>query len=184
MNPSNSVGYFASMWNGSLTGRPSSSTGASTSTSGSMLHQTPQDAAQQPHPPSTLFSSPFAQPLFDWPGAGSGMPSAVLTTTADGCLAIDAPQASNPLVDGGLQDFWNDLSASFSGNANGASGGQFSFNPASRVLFLNSDKPMRQGVSLAEIYARVVESWLVGLPGPTRDYARARILALHDSNSE
>jgi hypothetical protein len=52
------------------------------------------------------------------------------------------------------------------------------------VLFHNTHKPMRQGVSLAEIYARVVESWLVGLPGPTRDYARARILALHDSNSE
>jgi hypothetical protein len=54
---------------------------------------------------------------------------------------------------------------------------------------------MRRGVSLAEICkhfveiaidnadARVVESWLVGLPSVTRDYARARILALNDSNS-
>jgi hypothetical protein len=111
-----------------------------------------------------------AQPLFDWPPAAGGMPSAVLTTTADGSLAIDTPQTQL----GDMQDFWDDISASWSG----------ALNPASRVLFLNSDKPMRQGVSLAEIYARVVESWLVGLPGPTRDYARARILALHDSNSE
>lgn len=148
------VGYFAGMWNGYANARPSSSG----------MQQAYQ---QQPQVAS------MPQPLFDWPSAGgSGMPSAVLTTTADGSLAIDAPQAPNALAD----DFWNDLSASFSA-------GNLCFNPASRVLFLNSDTPMRQGVSLAEIYARVVESWLVGLPGPTRDYARARILALHDSNS-
>lgn len=112
-------------------------------------------------------------PLFDWPSQ-IGTPSAVLTHNSDGTLAIEeASQA----VDTSLADFWNDLSATFSTGENAA------FNPSSRVIFLNSDKPMRQGVSLAEIYARVVESWLVGLPGPTRDYARARILALNDSNS-
>ncbi|MDA4809421.1 hypothetical protein NY486_26605, partial [Enterobacter hormaechei] len=52
------------------------------------------------------------------------------------------------------------------------------------MLFLSSDRPMRQGVSLAEIYARVVDSWLVGLTEHKRDYARARILALNDTNSE
>ncbi|BEI84923.1 hypothetical protein CcaverHIS002_0503240 [Cutaneotrichosporon cavernicola] len=69
------------------------------------------------------------------------------------------------------QAFWDEIGANWSNV----------LDPASRVF--NSDKPMRWGVSLAEIYARVVESWLVGLPGPTRDYARTRILALHDSNS-
>ena len=33
------------------------------------------------------------------------------------------------------------------------------------------------------IDARVVESWLVGLPSTARDYARARIMALNDTNS-
>ncbi|WVQ74125.1 hypothetical protein IAR50_003716 [Cryptococcus sp. DSM 104548] len=38
----------------------------------------------------------------------------------------------------------------------------------------------RNGVSLAEIYARVIESWLVGIPSDTREYVRARLLALND----
>ncbi|WOO78412.1 uncharacterized protein LOC62_02G001959 [Vanrija pseudolonga] len=126
-----------------------------------------------------LFTTPFSQPLFDWPD-GNG-PTAVLTTTADGTLAIDA--STEPLggVSSAVEEFWNSLSASF--NPQAGSSGAGSFNTGSRVLFLSSDRPMRQGVSLAEIYARVVDSWLVGLTEHKRDYARARILALNDTNS-
>lgn len=67
-----------------------------------------------------------------------------------------------------------------------------------RPLFYG-ERPMRQGVSLAEICAsttaqsvqvelmpdaRVVESWLVGLPSTSREYARARIMALNDNKGE
>jgi hypothetical protein len=151
--PIDSLPHFAGLWNGFLD---------------------PTDA-----------SRPFQgyQPLFDWPAGnqGNGMPSAVLTTCPDGSLAIDAPAPPQQLsMDPSVAEFWNDLSANFNPSPTGQ---QPVFNPGSRVLFLNSDRPMRQGVSLAEIYARVVESWLVGLPGQTREYARARILALHDKNS-
>lgn len=127
---------------------------------------------------------PGYQPLFDWPaGSQNGMPSAVLTTCADGSLTIEAPPPMQPVnMDSGSTQFWNDLGDDFPSTS-----GQPlppAFNAASRVLFLNRDRPMRQGVSLAEIYARVVESWFVGLPAHTREYARARILALNDSNSE
>ncbi|KAI5481172.1 hypothetical protein MNV49_005607 [Pseudohyphozyma bogoriensis] len=40
-------------------------------------------------------------------------------------------------------------------------------------------EPTRQGVSLGDIYTRVVESWLVGLPPATRAQARGRIASLH-----
>lgn len=120
----------------------------------------------------------FTQPLFDWPASSQTAPSALLTANPDGSIAIDP--ASQPLnTDHTVSELWTDLSASFTPN----SSSQPPIHPSSRVLILNSDRPMRQGVSLAEIYARVVESWLVGLPRPTRDYARARILAVNDSNS-
>ncbi|WWC59396.1 uncharacterized protein I303_101951 [Kwoniella dejecticola CBS 10117] len=123
------------------------------------------------------------QPLYNWPGQFATQPSAFLTTNNDGSLAID----SQPFVwdDQSTSDIWNDFAASFTNtdNTNLKQNHNHQLNANSRVLFLNTEKPTRQGVSLAEIYARVVESWLVGIPSTTRDYARARILALNDSNS-
>ncbi|WWC67807.1 uncharacterized protein I206_101721 [Kwoniella pini CBS 10737] len=123
------------------------------------------------------------QPLYNWPGQFATQPSAFLTTNNDGSLAID----SQPFIwdDHSTSDIWNDFAASFTNidNSSVKENHNHQLNANSRVLFLNTDKPTRQGVSLAEIYARVVESWLVGIPSTTRDYARARILALNDNNS-
>nr|XP_031858163.1 uncharacterized protein CI109_006405 [Kwoniella shandongensis]KAA5525235.1 hypothetical protein CI109_006405 [Kwoniella shandongensis] len=127
------------------------------------------------------------------------------STTLSWNTTIANPQTAH---DHAINDMWNDLEMSFvtsphtqlngngnstfngqhtsgiNGNGNGIGGGNIpQLNSNSRVVFLNSEKPTRQGVSLAEIYARVVESWLVGIPSTTRDYARARILALNDNNS-
>ncbi|WVQ97929.1 hypothetical protein IAU59_005048 [Kwoniella sp. CBS 9459] len=125
------------------------------------------------------------QPLYDWPGSFATHPSAFLTTGTDGTLAIDsAPFAWNT---GSANNMWNELAKTFAvaddNQLNDGAANSHQLNSNSRVLFLNSEKPMRQGVSLAEIYARVVESWLVGIPSTTRDWARARILALNDNNS-
>ncbi|OCF42363.1 hypothetical protein I317_03869 [Kwoniella heveanensis CBS 569] len=131
------------------------------------------------------FLSTFAapQPLYDWPGSFATHPSAFLTTGTDGTLAIDSFTWNT----GSANNMWNDFAKSFGAmdqsEANDGSASSHQLNSNSRVLFLNSEKPMRQGVSLAEIYARVVESWLVGIPSTTRDWARARILALNDNNS-
>ncbi|WVF69879.1 hypothetical protein IAT40_004662 [Kwoniella sp. CBS 6097] len=133
------------------------------------------------------FLSSFAapQPLYDWPGSFATHPSAFLTTGTDGTLAIDS--ASFPWNTGSTNNMWNDLAKTFGtvdqDQSNDGPASSHQLNSNSRVLFLNSEKPMRQGVSLAEIYARVVESWLVGIPSTTRDWARARILALNDNNS-
>ncbi|WRT64917.1 uncharacterized protein IL334_001856 [Kwoniella shivajii] len=138
--------------------------------------------------PTAFFPSlPNPQPLYNWPGQFSTQPSAFLTTNNDGTLAID----STPFNwnDQSTNDMWNELAASFAAASSEGTNKTNShplppqLNANSRVLFLNSERPTRQGVSLAEIYARVVESWLVGIPSTTRDYARARILAQNDNNS-
>ncbi|KAK8846865.1 hypothetical protein IAR55_005955 [Kwoniella newhampshirensis] len=151
---------------------------------------------------TSIFSAlPFAQPSYDWTSSltqssvsattTAAQLSAHLTTNTDGSLAIDSATLTWNTTD----DMWSDLGLSFvqsphqtNGNAHhsssaaaGCGGGGTGGN--SRLVFINSKEPMRQGVSLAEIYARVVESWLVGIPSTTRDYARARILALNDNNS-
>ncbi|WWD00421.1 hypothetical protein V866_007334 [Kwoniella sp. B9012] len=133
-----------------------------------------------------FLSSSNPQPLYNWPGQFATQPSAFLTTNIDGSLAID----SQPFLwnNQTTNDFLNDFTAPFTTSVNNDSSKQtvnhhHQLNANSRVLFLNTEKPTRQGVSLAEIYARVVESWLVGIPSTTRDYARARILALNDNNS-
>ncbi|OCF58969.1 hypothetical protein L486_03466 [Kwoniella mangroviensis CBS 10435] len=133
-----------------------------------------------------FLSSSNTQPLYNWPGQFATQPSAFLTTNIDGSLAID----SQPFLwnNQTTNDFLNDFTAPFTTSVNNDSCKQavnhhYQLNANSRVLFLNTEKPTRQGVSLAEIYARVVESWLVGIPSTTRDYARARILALNDNNS-
>ncbi|WVW78606.1 hypothetical protein I302_100565 [Kwoniella bestiolae CBS 10118] len=126
------------------------------------------------------------QPLYNWPGSFATQPSAYLTTNIDGSLAID----SQPFLwnNQTTNDFLNEFTTPFTDPITNDTSKQpqnhpHQLNANSRVLFLNPEKPTRQGVSLAEIYARVVESWLVGIPSTTRDYARARILALNDNNS-
>ncbi|WVR04527.1 hypothetical protein IAU60_001531 [Kwoniella sp. DSM 27419] len=137
--------------------------------------------------PSEASSIPFnfggSQPLYDWPGqfATASHPSAFLNAGVDGSLAIDSsPHAWN---NQSAHNIWNDLLQSLATGDQEDTSNLHHLNGNSRVLFINSDKPTRQGVSLAEIYARVVESWLVGIPSTTRDHARARILALNDNNS-
>ncbi|WVQ84173.1 hypothetical protein IAT38_006320 [Cryptococcus sp. DSM 104549] len=158
----------------------------------SQSHSHTNNNSQLQHHPGAAaqFFSSFAQPqpLYNWPANfahNHNQPSAFLTSNMDGTLAID-PAPFNWGSNTSPGDQWEDFALTFPSPENGSAGGKagnHQFNSGSRVLFLSGEKPMRQGVSLAEIYARVVESWLVGIPSTTRDYARARILALNDNSS-
>jgi len=140
----------------------------------------PADNARQLH------SYQQQQPLFEWPPpeGQSGMQAGVLTTCTNGNLTIDTPLQQVAVESGVAAPFWSDPSQTFTSPTSGQTGPSSAFNAGNRLLVLNSDRPMRQGVSLSEIYARVIESWLVGLPAQAREYARSRILALNDTNSE
>ena len=128
-------------------------------------------------------------------------PSAHLTTFSDGSIAIDStPFNWNGTLEGETTNIFDDFDHLFEPPPQAQTphppGNQL--NGQSRVLFLNGKQPIRHGVSLAEICerrahktlvartnltdARVVESWLVGLPSAARDYARARIMALNNDS--
>jgi hypothetical protein len=152
---------------------------------------------------STPSTAPLATPLasqqqFDWLKDGNSEPFAFLNANFDGSLNVDSvPQQWNQ------SSFWDDFGSFLVPQSNMSPFDASSAVPLeSRLLFVPgaADNPMRRGVSLAEICtsaqlhlpstailisidARVVESWLVGLPSTARDYARARIMALNDTNS-
>lgn len=133
---------------------------------------------------------------FDWLKDGHSEPFAFLNTNFDSSQVVDSFPSQWTST-----SFWDDFQSFLVPQINTSP-----FNPAtatgleSRLMYVpgTTDNPMRRGVSLAEICesarrsrgiadiadARVVESWLVGLPSTARDYARARIMALNDNNSE
>ncbi|RSH90505.1 hypothetical protein EHS25_001110 [Saitozyma podzolica] len=171
---------------------PLSTPSTSTSTS-SIPSYNPGSTIADPQPTPFSVGSLFQQiplppqPLWDWPVASAAGPSAYLTTTPNGSLAIDSTPMLWSTDSTETTKLWDDIDMLFNPGTDAHFATSLEPQPAlssgSRVLLLSGDKPMRRGVSLAEIYARVVESWLVGLPGPTRDFARARILAMNDNNT-
>jgi hypothetical protein len=162
----------------------------------------PSPASAIPPPaPSSAFPAFPLQGLYDWTtNPYLSNPSSLLTQCPDGSLAIDATAFGwNGQLEPSTTDLWDDFDhiLSTAGQDSTPAGHSHAHTAnQSRVLFLNNERPMRQGVSLAEICewighsenkiklmadARVVESWLVGLPPRVRDFARARIMALNDN---
>ncbi|ODO08975.1 hypothetical protein I350_02567 [Cryptococcus amylolentus CBS 6273] len=102
--------------------------------------------------------------IFGGAAAGGSGDGSFLATTECGALAFDPALAWGKSGEATPNELWD---PAFFGSLMGPGAVRFS----------------RNGVSLAEIYARVIESWLVGIPSDTREYVRARLLALNDSSN-
>ena len=106
--------------------------------------------------PSSAFPAFPSQGLYDWPtNPFLSNPSSLLTTCPDGSLAIDATAFGwNGQLEPSTTDLWDDFDHIFSTAGQESTPAGHSHAHAvnhSRVLFLNNERPMRQGVSLAEI---------------------------------
>jgi hypothetical protein len=139
---------------------PLSTPSTSTSTS-SIPSYNPGSTIADPTPTPFSVGSLFQQiplppqPLWDWPVASAAGPSAYLTTTPNGSLAIDSTPMLWSTDSTETTKLWDDIDMLFNPGTDAHFATSLEPQPAlssgSRVLLLSGDKPMRRGVSLAEI---------------------------------
>lgn len=110
--------------------------------------------------PSSAFPAFPSQGAYDWSANPVfSNPSSLLTTCPDGSLAIDATAFGwNGQLEPSTTDLWDDFDHIFSSAGQESTPASHMANQ-SRVLFLNNERPMRQGVSLAEICESQVAGW-------------------------
>ena len=97
----------------------------------------------------TLTNLPvLAPPVYNWPTHNQTTPSALFTSGSDTSFGLDSWNTGG---DGSAKAFWEELERLFPLNAQPNDELNAGLNGNSRVLFLSVDRPMRQGVSLAEI---------------------------------
>ena len=103
-------------------------------------------------PATSAFPAFPSQGLYDWPtNPFLANPSSLLTTCPDGSLAIDATAFGwNGQLEPSTTDLWDDFDHIFSSSGQESAVPNHAANQ-SRVLFLNNERPTRQGVSLAEM---------------------------------
>ncbi|OXH11274.1 transcription factor [Cryptococcus neoformans] len=157
------------------------------------------------HDPTAFLTIDHSQSLLDWASMFGNQPSTFLASSTEcGALGLDSimPWNEGPngnaiatvngsgsgstgggevQVGGGL---WNDgvFGVQNQPGSNGPSQGGVG-QVVNGVSPNMTDKHMKDGVSLSDLYVRVVESWLVGVPTSIRESAQSRLRTYNENSA-